>query len=114
MAKSEEWREHGIPIDARGNMLDIPFSIWRSRPAKSLVTPAASFSTTLQIVGIVRYRLRQNRILLQDTLGRRYYMFLDDLIDLLANCVVYNGEVSGSWDYVKRYDYYGIKKIKEV
>lgn len=67
------------------------------------------FHATLTVTGTTRGRSAA-RINLQDEEGRKYEMFLTDVVDLLINApTVAYGMIEADWTFSKRGSNYGIK-----
>jgi len=48
----------------------------------------------------------------EDSLDRRYQMFLNDFCEMVNDVVIEQGEVEGKWTFVKRDYEFGIKLVK--
>ena len=70
------------------------------------------FEDTLEMCGYSRGRAAAYFHLQSKTTGIQYCMFMTDLTDVIKNCVIDKGIVTGIWTYVKRGMNYGIKLVK--
>lgn len=67
------------------------------------------FHATLSVTGTTRGRSAA-RINLQDDQGRKYEMFLSDVVDLLIHApTIAYGMIEADWTFIKRGSNYGIK-----
>ena len=94
-----------IPFDENGSLLAFPMGRkieWREN---------YEFDETLTVESMERGRSAA-RFILKDEHGRRYGMFMTDMLDLIqtAELIAY-GHIDARWTFVKRGSNYGIKLV---
>lgn len=68
------------------------------------------FQANLDIVEFGRGRSSAVFYLEDKVSGSRYSMFMSDMLDVLKNCNIQQGKVSGSWTFCKKGSNYGLKR----
>jgi len=67
------------------------------------------WSDTMVLDGLERGRSAAHFIIYSEVSGKRYYMFMKDMVDMIKNHTIENGRISGCFTYAKRGQNYGIK-----
>lgn len=69
------------------------------------------FEDSLKLTSMSRGRSAANFNLKSETDGRNYNLFMTDTVDIIQNCEIKNGVITGNWTFVKRGANYGIKPV---
>ena len=109
MAYAENWvngqyeRPDGTIIDEyeRGAKAVFKPPVWRDNDP---------FEATMKFVGMTRGQSAA-RFILEDKNEVRYQMFMSDALNLIQNCDLKKGEVSGTWAFSKKGQNYGLVKL---
>lgn len=97
------------PFDEQGNMLPYHQPHYRTGYAAPTMGALPGDITTLKVVGMYSGRSAKG-VLVEDDKGRRYQMFVKDLIDILmAGAGV---TLAGPFEISKRGANYGIRRAK--
>lgn len=75
--------------------------------------PNYTFTDTLYITNYTKGRSAAGFDLMGST-GIKYHMFLKDMIDLIHNNKIDNGNVRAEWTFIKRGMNYGITQYKNL
>ena len=70
------------------------------------------FYTILEIESVNRGRSAANFNVVCIKTGRKFVMFLTDLLDIVKNSTIENGLTEGQFTFCKRGRNYGIKRVK--
>lgn len=96
-----------VPFDEYGNMLDYP-------AYDSVMRPVQPFDARMTLVGAERGRSAA-RFLWQDEQGRRWPMFLTDMLDLIQRGEILEGSTRVErWTVRKRGMNYGLALMSET
>lgn len=113
-----------VPFDDEGNQLHYPLHRWAYNPnhpdANSggyyrqdpIIKDNYEFMATMKFEDIQRGRSAAY-FHLTDAQGKKYTMFMTDLLDLLKRARrIESGEVTGKWTFCKRGANFGVKLVE--
>lgn len=97
-----------VPVDSHGNMKD-----WYGHYGANNTQQWEPFPPRTLTLTLDSYSRGQSsaKYWWKDDQGRRYPMFLKDLLDLIQNETLINGQVTATFTAVKRGQNYGIKRV---
>ena len=103
-------REMKVPFDPAGNLLH--YAKLREYYQKDVVwLDNLEFETKMTLMSFERGRSAAYFIM-QNPSGRRHPMFMKDLFEMLMATTSVNGEVYGTWTFVKRGQNYGLQWVR--
>ena len=73
--------------------------------------PNHLWSDTINIIDYERGNSAARFVLLSEVTGKRYYMFMTDMLYMIKTHNIEKGRISGAFTYVKRGKNYGIKTV---
>lgn len=96
-----------IPFDGvTGDMMNYPF-----HTRKCVWVDCHVFKATLKFRHGIRGRSAVRFVWEDDESGITYPMFMTDMVELLKNTTIRNGEITGTWTFCKRGSNFGILRV---
>ena len=96
--------KYQIPFDPDGNQLHYPTS-WNGTPTWK---NNYSFNDSLKIERMTSGYSAKYYKAISTTTGKRFTIFVRDLIDIIEHAEIKDGVMTGTWTFVKRGQNYGV------
>lgn len=99
-----------VPFDREGNQLN--YGGYGSYLDQNVTwVDNFEFEAALTIKDLYKGRSALNFSLVDELTGKRYTMFMKDMMDLIAKCTIIKGTVAGTWTFRKQGSNFGIKAV---
>lgn len=105
-----------IPFNRKGDLLHYPENEYEGQYPNYRTIPPIwrdnfQFTDTLKVAGMSRGRSAAYFILVSETDGRRYPIFMKEMHELISMSTLVKGVVKATWTFVKRGQNYGLSLV---